>query len=257
VTFALLWIALTLAGWSLILVNLFPVEASEFAEESDGIFVFLMIIGIPVWAFAVAVVIYAVLQFRQQKAGETGPTWRGTGLAPKMWVLSTSVLAVAVMIYPGLIGLARLQDDATGFGWGNKEAELTIEATGFRWAWSFRYPEQDIDLIGSAEPLVLPIHTSIRFNINSTDVVHSFWVPAFRMKIDAMPGRETFVTIETTKLGEFHPSDKNSAFRVQCAELCGEDHQLMYFPIHVVTEEEFEAWVEEQQAAEQTQAGGN
>ena len=117
-----------------------------------------------------------------------------------MWVFATSALALAVMIYPGLIGLARLQDDATGNGWGDKEADLIIEATGFRWAWTFRYPEQDIDLIGSGQPLVLPLETSIRFNINSTDVVHSFWVPAFRMKIDAMPGRETFVTIETTKL---------------------------------------------------------
>lgn len=256
VSVVLLWIALTAAGEALVLVDLFPVEASEFAKESDEIFILLMYIGIPVWAFAVAVVIYAMLQFRQQRPGETGPTWRGTGIAPKLWVLVTGALAAAVMIHPGLTGLAKLQDDATGYGWGDRDAELVIEATGFRWAWQFAYPEQEIELIGHAQPLVLPLHTKIRFNITSTDVVHSLWIPAFRMKIDAIPGRTTFVTVETTELGEFHPTDKNSAFRVQCAELCGEDHQLMNFPIRVVEQEEFEEWVREMQSAqEQTRAG--
>jgi cytochrome c oxidase subunit 2 len=256
VSAVLLWIALTAAGEALVLVDLFPVEASEFAKESDSIFLLLMYIGIPVWAFAVSVVVYAVLQFRQQKPGETGATFRGTGLAPRLWVLVTGALATAVMIHPGLTGLAKLQDDSTGYGWGDRDAELVIEATGFRWAWTFKYPEEGISLIGHAQPLTVPVHTKIRFNINSTDVVHSFWVPAWRMKIDAIPGRTTFVTIETTRLGEFHETDKNSAFRVQCAELCGEDHQLMNFPIRVVERDEYEAWVREMQASQsRTQAG--
>jgi cytochrome c oxidase subunit 2 len=252
----LLWIGLTVVGELLVLVDLFPIEASEFAEESDGIFTLLMYIGIPVWAFAVAVVIYAMLQFRQREPGETGPTWRGTGLVPRVWLVITGALATAVMIHPGLTGLAHLQDDETGYGWGDTEAELVVEATGFRWAWSFNYPEEGIELIGSAQPLVLPVDTVVRFNINSTDVVHSFWIPVFRMKIDAIPGRTTFMTIETTREGRFDPHEKESGFRVQCAELCGQDHQLMNFPVHVVSEEEFNAWVAERQQEAQTRAVG-
>jgi cytochrome c oxidase subunit 2 len=252
----LLWIALTAAGEALVLVDLFPIEASEFAKESDGIFELLMYMGIPVWAFAVSIVVYAMLQFRQHTPGETGPTFRGTGIAPRLWLIVTGALATAVMIHPGLTGLAHLQDDSTGYGWGDTDADLVVEATGFRWAWAFNYPEQDIELIGSAQPLVLPVDTVVRFNVNSTDVVHSFWIPVFRMKIDAIPGRTTFMTVETTKLGEFHEENKSSGYRVQCAELCGQDHQLMNFPIRIVTEEEFNEWVAERQAESQTRAVG-
>jgi cytochrome c oxidase subunit 2 len=256
----LLWIALTAAGEALMLLDLFPVEASEFAKESDEIFLLLMYIGIPVWAFAVAVVIYGILQFRQQKAGETGATFRGTGLAPRLWVLITAGLATAVMIHPGLTGLAKLQDDSTGYGWGDREADMVLNVTARQFMWEVEYPAEGIKLQairGNApQPLTLPVHTKIRFNINSTDVVHSFWVPAWRMKIDAMPGRTTFVTIETTSTGEFHQTNKDSAFRIQCAELCGEGHQTMDFPIRVVERGEYEAWLREMQASQpQTQAG--
>jgi cytochrome c oxidase subunit 2 len=251
-----LWLALTALGEALIFIDLFPVEAAEFAEESDHIFTLLMIIGVPVWAFAVAVVIYAMLQFRLKKPGETGPTWRGTGMVPRIWLIITGALATAVMIHPGLTGLAELQDDTTGYGWGETEAELVIEAKGFQWDWEITYPKEGFTLglltPSSGEdfqPMTLPVDTRVRFNISSTDVVHSFWIPAFRMKIDAIPGRTTFITVVTTREGEFHPTSSDSAYRVQCAEFCGGDHQEMYFPIRVVSRAEYDEWVREQQDA--------
>ncbi|MCS7295733.1 MAG: cytochrome c oxidase subunit II, partial [Dehalococcoidia bacterium] len=77
------------------------------------------------------------------------------------------------------------------------------------------------------------------------DVVHSFWIPAFRMKIDAIPGRTTYMVVRPVVTGSF---DDDQAFRVQCAELCGLDHAKMWLPVRVVEREEFEAWVQQMKA---------
>lgn len=272
VSFGVLWVILT-AVTELLLFMPFPTVGSEFAQESDDIVRYLLAIGAPVFAMAISVIIYSMFQFRAKDMTETGASFRGTGLFPKAWLVVTGGLAAAVMIHPGLTGLAHLQDNAGDSGWGDavtsgEEDVVIVNVTGFRWQWSFEYPDLGIELIGNAEPLVVPIHHKVRFNVNSTDVVHSFWVPAWRMKIDAIPGRTTFMTVEPDKLGwsnwdrfpqwsdEAQPSgDETDAIRIQCAELCGADHGLMRFDLRVVSEEEWDAWVAERQA--QARARGN
>ncbi len=267
VSLAVLWVILTAVVETMLFVDLFPTVGSEFAQESDDIVRYLLIIGIPVFTMAVSVIIYAMLQFRASEDTDTGAGFRGTGLFPKMWLVVTGGLAAAVMIHPGLTGLAGLQDTNSGSGWGEVEdIDLEVNVTGFRWSWSFEYPEAGITLIGNNEPLVVPAHRRVRFNVNSTDVVHSFWVPAWRLKIDAIPGRTTFLTVTPEEEGfsnwsrfpqwsEGAEGEVDDAFRVQCAELCGSDHGLMRFDLRVVSPEEFDAWVAEKQ--EQARARGN
>jgi cytochrome c oxidase subunit 2 len=162
----------------------------------------------------------------------------------------TGTLALVVMIYPGLTGLAALQKDHEGYGWGDTDAEIVINVTAFRFGWELEYPENGGFKVNSATSdfVALPVDSKVRFNVNSSDVVHSFWIPAFRMKIDTLPGRTTFFTVEITDTGEY---EDDSAFRIQCAELCGQDHTDMRFRLKVVERAEFDQW-----AAEQA-AGGN
>ncbi|MCC6381525.1 MAG: cytochrome c oxidase subunit II [Dehalococcoidia bacterium] len=239
------WAALTLVGEAFALSDLFPAVGSDQAKDFDHIFRFLLFLGIPVFTVAVSVIIFSLLQFRARGPEEDGPAMRGTGLPPRIWLAVTGCLAVGVMIYPGLTGLSKLQSTGSGFGWGDTDAEIVIKATGQRWFWSFEYVGQDVTVIGNGREVVLPVDASIKFEVNSIDVIHSLWVPAFRMKIDAIPGRTTFMTVKTIELGTF--ADQQS-FRIQCAELCGLDHSAMESPVRVVTRAEYDDWLASQKS---------
>ena len=91
---------------------------------------------------------------------------------------------------------------------------------------------------------MLPLGAHVRFDITAKRVLHSFWIPAFRMKIDAVPGMTTVINVRPTELGDYK-DDIN--FRVQCAELCGVSHGTMTMPVRVVTQLEFEAWARARQ----------
>ncbi|MFN0093263.1 MAG: cytochrome c oxidase subunit II [Dehalococcoidia bacterium] len=241
-----LWAILTAIGETLVMAPLFPTVGSKEAEDFDEIFRTLLIMGIPVFAFVISVLVIAMISFRS-KTGEdvAAPSARG-GVVPKVWLAATAVLAIVVMIHPGLTGLAKLQRVRDGFGWGHGEAELVVRVTAFQWNWEIDYPEQGIVVSGAAKSMVVPDGTRVKFEVESTDVIHSFWVPAWRMKIDAIPGRTTFVTVDIDKEGAFQD---DSAYRIQCAELCGLGHGSMAFPVEVVSKEKFEEWVASQKAA--------
>jgi cytochrome c oxidase subunit 2 len=242
ISVALLWAGLTAIGELLVFADLFPAVGSHEAEDFDSIFRFLLILGIPVFTFVIAVVAYAALTWRVrgERPAEDGPPIRGSGWIPRIWLAVTGSLAVFVMIHPGLTGLAKLQSSYTAYGWGKEEADLEINATAFMWQWTFDYPDGTQVSITKGKEVVIPVNKHVRFNVNSIDVVHSLWIPAFRMKIDAVPGRTTFMTVHPTRLGDYR---EDQSYRVQCAELCGLDHGKMWLPVRVVTESEFEAWL--------------
>ncbi|MCK6563723.1 MAG: cytochrome c oxidase subunit II [Dehalococcoidia bacterium] len=242
------WVVLTAIGETLALADLYPTVGSSEAEDFDRIFRILIVMGMPVFTFVIAVLFYCVIRFGSfGKPSEDGPAYRGAGLGPRVWLAVTGSLALTVMIFPGLTGLAELQPDKSGYGWGESNAELVVRVVGFRWSWTMEYADAGVTVsTAQGKELVLPVDTHVKFEIESTDVIHSFWIPAFRMKIDALPGRTTHMTVKTTALGRFEDDD---AYRVQCAELCGLDHSTMTFPVRVVPRAEFEQWLQSQKPA--------
>jgi len=128
------------------------------------------------------------------------------------------------------------------------KADLTIKATGKQWYWSYAYPDNgkfEFDslmaqdklprLLGVDNEVVVPVNKVIRVQVTGADVIHSFAVPAFGIKIDAIPGRLNETWFKATKLGMFYG---------QCSELCGKDHAFMPIAVRVVSDQEFVAWVE-------------
>jgi cytochrome c oxidase subunit 2 len=128
------------------------------------------------------------------------------------------------------------------------KADLTIKATGKQWYWSYAYPDNgkfEFDslmaadkqprLLGVDNEMVVPINKIVRVQTTGADVIHSFAVPAFGIKIDAVPGRLNETWFKATKLGMFYG---------QCSELCGKDHAFMPIAVRVVNDQEFAAWVE-------------
>lgn len=242
VAVAILWIVLTAIGIGLATIDIYPVPGAEFADESDDIFRFLMFLGMPVLTFVFAVIGYAMWRFRTANVDDVGPPIKGTGMVPRVWLAVTGALAIFVMIYPGLVGVADLRKNGDDYGFGPEIAadRLELNVTAFQWAWRIEYPEQGITLNSATDELVLPAHRQVVFRINSSDVVHSFWIPAFRMKIDTIPGRTTMVVVEPTRTGDYA---SDAAYRVQCAELCGLDHSDMMMRVRVVEEDEFAQWL--------------
>jgi len=128
------------------------------------------------------------------------------------------------------------------------KADLTVKATGKQWYWSYAYPDngkfefdsllaQDKQprLLGVDNEMVVPVNKVIRVQTTGADVIHSFAVPAFGIKIDAIPGRLNETWFKATKTGMFYG---------QCSELCGKDHSFMPIAVRVVSDQEFAAWVE-------------
>ena len=129
------------------------------------------------------------------------------------------------------------------------KADLTVKATGKQWYWSYAYPDngkfefdslmaQDKQprLLGVDNEMVVPVNKVIRVETTGADVIHSFAVPAFGIKIDAVPGRLNETWFKATKTGMYYG---------QCSELCGKDHAFMPIAVRVVSDQEFAAWVED------------
>ena len=128
------------------------------------------------------------------------------------------------------------------------KADLTIKATGKQWYWSYAYPDngkfefdslmaQDKQprLLGVDNEMVVPVNKIVRIQTTGADVIHSFALPAFGIKIDSVPGRLNETWFKATKTGMFYG---------QCSELCGKDHAFMPIVIRVVNDQEFASWVE-------------
>jgi len=134
-----------------------------------------------------------------------------------------------------------------------KEPQRTVNVIGQKWSWTFNYMEAENPAVGTViheagtvdriPDLYLPVNEAVRFNLVSADVIHSFWIPAFYFKLDVIPGHPNSFDVTPDKLGTYSG---------KCAELCGTYHAAMLFTVHVVTAEEYEAYLGRLKAAGQT-----
>jgi cytochrome c oxidase subunit 2 len=229
----LLWLVLTAIGLVLANVPFQPVVATDKGEMIDETFKILLIMSVPVFTFVIAGLGYSIVVFRHRgQPQEDGAPITGRGPIPLAWFIVTSLMAVGVMVYPGLIELPKVVALVD-------QPDVVVKVTGFRWGWSLEYPGQNAK---SNTELVLPVGKSVGFEITSSDVVHSVWVPAFRMRWDAVPNLKTYMSMTPTETGSYE-SDAN--FRLQCSQLCGGEHARMMVPVRVVEEAEFLAWAKE------------
>ena len=129
---------------------------------------------------------------------------------------------------------------------------VTVNVTGFQWSWEFQYPNYGVTSDGymwreGPLPLLeIPVNESVQFNLSSPDVIHAFWVPEFLFKRDVIPGHPNHFSITATKTG---------TYTGHCSELCGLYHSRMLFTLKIVTQDQFKAWIAQQQAAQKTASG--
>lgn len=202
-----------------------PPAASAEAGSIDAMFEghFWMISFL--FALIMVLMLYAVVVFRRRPDDESdGPHVHGNTLLEIIW----TIVPVFAVIGFGIWGAVVLGELLT-----EKPDEMVVKVTGRQWSWTFEYPEYEN--LTSAE-LVLPADQPVLLEMESEDVLHSFWVPEFRVKQDVVPGRTTTLRITPTETGEY---------RVRCAEICGLEHANMLAPVSVREQAGFDAWLEE------------
>jgi cytochrome c oxidase subunit II len=197
-----------------VLVPWLPTSASEEMDRIEFTFWFTTVICIAVFSIVAAAIIYSVLKFRAQPDDDSdGPPIHGhTGLEI-VWTAIPAVLVTAISVVSAIV-LAKNEDAGA--------SAIPIVVTGQQFAWKFEYPGDPAVVTGE---LVLPLNESVKLTLTSRDVIHSFWVPEFGQKSDAVPGIETTLVITPTKVGEY---------TLVCTELCGLGHSTMRAPVRVV-----------------------
>ena len=230
-----IWVVLTALGEALVLrANIYPLAGNEFARDVDDAFRLLMALAVPVFMFVVTVLGYSLLRFRRKgEPADDGPPIHSHRGAVWGWFAVTSGLTVLVIVHPGYTGLLQLRED--------RHQDMVVAVQAAQWSWNFTFPGRPE--LEKVSDLKLPAHTRIRFDVTSRDVVHSFWLPMYRTKIDAVPGRVNSVYVTTDEAVSYW---EDSNVRVQCAELCGTGHSRMQVRLEVVGRAEFDAWLAEQ-----------
>jgi cytochrome c oxidase subunit 2 len=199
-----------------------PTSASAQATPIDWLWDIQMIVLSFLFSLIVVPMFYSLIVFRRRK-GETGDGkhFEGNYKLEIAWTI-LPLFAVLTMAYLGAENLAevrRADPDA-----------VTINVTGRQWSWSFEYPEYGV----ISDELHLPVGKQVLLQMTSTDVIHSFWVPEFRVKQDLVPGRITELRITPTVTG---------SYKVSCAELCGTSHAFMVNSVFVEEQDGFDTWM--------------
>ena len=215
-----------------------PDPATTQGEKVLDLWRILLGAGIALGGLVTLLILWSVLRYRRPRGAAPGDLPKQTGANVPIEIFYTVVPLVIVAV---LFTLTMRTQNSIGREGDNPE--LTVEVTGFQWGWRFRYQSQGVTLVGDANnppTLVLPVGTRVRLRLIAADVVHSFFVPAFLVKKDLIPGVDNDIEIHPTETGRFPGV---------CAEFCGLDHWRMSFDVEVVTPEAFGAFIADQREA--------
>ena len=226
-----------------LLINWFPPAASEEAKPIDTLWDVLLIVSVPIFVLTQTIVLYSVWRWRMKPGQELedGPPIHGNTRLEVVWTAAPAIILVALCSY----AYAVLHDIEKA-----EANEMKVRVVGEQFTWTFFYPGGSGGKEIASNQLYLPKGKAIRFDIQSKDVLHDFWVPAFRQKVDAVPGITTHIRVRPIKTG---------TFPVVCAELCGLGHSVMRQSAHVVSPSAFDTWLADMKtkaAGGGTPAGG-
>ncbi len=223
-------------------IHWFPVAASTQAHDTDTLYHVLVIATIPIFVLVVTVILYCIWQFRMKPGEELkdGPPIHGNTRLEVFWTAIPAVLLMGMVSYSFVV-LHENEEKPKGV------PEVQIGVIGQQFFWTYEYPSS---VTGGAPmrstQLYLPNGDTVFFNMRSKDVIHAFWIPAFRLQEDVVPGITTHYRATLDRLG---------SYPVVCNLLCGVGHSLMRSTVHVVSTAQFRAWIKSQTSATASAAG--
>jgi cytochrome c oxidase subunit II len=224
-------------------IHWFPPADSTQADKIDTLWDVLIIATVPVFVLVTVIVCFAVIEFRMRPGEEQldGPPIHGNTKLEVIWTALPAILIVGLVTYAYVV----MRDIEEAPAAGN---ERVVTVTGQQFTWTFAYNEGGKKF--QTAQLYLPAGQSVKFNVRSKDVIHDFWVPDFRMKIDAVPGITTNYRIT--------PKDPAAIgdHAIVCAELCGLGHAFMRQTAHVLSRADFAKWVQKMTTRPAAGGGG-
>ena len=193
-------------------------QAAISAQKSDAVFFYVFGLSLAFLVFITILMIYFVVRYSRKRHPKAEQIEGHTGLEI-VWTAIPLVLFMTMFYYGW-----------TNYDYMNKAPRdaMQIKVTARQWSWAFEYPNGK-----QTKVLFAPINKPMKLEVRSADVVHGFFVPSFRLKIDAVPTRSNTTWFQATKLGSYD---------IECTVICGVDHSLMLSKVVVVPEDEFKAW---------------
>jgi cytochrome c oxidase subunit 2 len=222
------WVVLSVLGVVLVVgMQIIPVIASREADIENSAFVLLTAASVPVLMLVVVGLAYSALWFRATDETGDGPPIHGHTGFQATWLGISLMLVLGLFAY-GAIGLVDIR--------GVQAAEFEVKINAEQWVWHYEYPAAGV----ISKELHIPVDRRVHLIITSIDVIHSFWVPAFGIKQDAVPGRPTQIYLTAT-----HPG----TYPGMCSELCGLGHTSMTTTVVVSDQAALDAWLSHQPKA--------
>ncbi|MEX2237356.1 MAG: cytochrome c oxidase subunit II [Dehalococcoidia bacterium] len=219
-----------------------PDPVTEEAKDIASVYDVVLALATFVFLAVEALLIWVCFRYRRQSNLDP-PQVHGNNRLEFGWTAIPIVISVVLFILSAPLVIDLREAVAT------EDADLTVNVTGRQWFWEYEYPDQGITIqeipdYDNPDPpsLVVPVNQKIRLNVASADVIHSFYVPRFLYKIQAIPGQTNQMHFTAEETGRFEG---------QCAQFCGLNHAQMLLVVEVVTQEEFDAFIEEQQAEQE------
>ncbi|PWR00775.1 cytochrome c oxidase subunit II [Meridianimarinicoccus roseus] len=223
----------------------FQPAATELARDLQWLDGFINVIIIAIVLFVTALLVWCILRFNEKRNPEPGTFTHNSPLE-----VAWTIVPIIILVFIGAFSLPILfkQQEIP-------EADITIKTTGYQWYWGYEYVDEgfsyeafmlekdelaeagyaeDEYLLATSEPMVVPVGKTIVVQVTGADVIHSWTVPAFGVKQDAVPGRLAQLWFKAEKEGVYFG---------QCSELCGQAHAYMPITVKVVSEEKYEAWL--------------
>jgi cytochrome c oxidase subunit 2 len=202
---------------------------------TQNLYLITFAIAIAVFVLVEGLLIWITLRYRRRRDDDALPSqFHGSNVLEILWTIVPAIIVTGLFV--GVVTTLNEQD-ATA----SQQPGLVVDATGFQWQWTFDYPDQGLSFTGTGREgpvMAVPTNEVVRIRLHASDVIHSFYVPQFLYKQDAVPGRvnEFDVIIE-----------QPGTYGGQCAEFCGLAHADMHFTVQAMPRAEFDEWVTEAQ----------
>jgi cytochrome c oxidase subunit II len=249
------------SGWGLLNMTQ---GVTDMSRKIYDLHMLIFWVCVVIAAVVFGAMIWSIIRFRKSQGAVADTTMVHNTKVEIVWTAVPVIILIAMAV-PAARTLVEIEDTT--------KTELTIKVTGFQWGWNYEYLDKGVTffsridrksdaarelgsgtdpnsvehyLLNVDNPLVVPVGTKVRLLVTGADVIHSWWVPAFGVKKDGIPGfvNEAWFNID---------ADKAGLYRGQCAELCGRDHGFMPIVVDARSKGDFEAWLKEK-AEQQKQA---
>jgi cytochrome c oxidase subunit 2 len=200
---------------------LFPEQASTMAWRVDALYFFLVGISLFFSLLIVALIIYFAIKYRRRLPNEIGASITGSHKLEVIWMVIPFIISMVIFIWGASVyfAMTRLPDES-----------LDIYVVGKQWMWKFQHQDGQQEI----NELHVPVDRNVKLIMATEDVIHSFFVPAFRIKMDVVPGRYTSAWFRATRPGRYH---------LFCAEYCGTNHSGMIGWIVVMEPADYQVWL--------------